>query len=109
MILTVSQMVKKEVGGRWAGPRGEGQGRASDTHPPGAARRRLLERAVSAVPYIWKGAEPTNESKYHKSVLTVSSSMNLDAFRKAGGASAFRTSLMNLDDICTPKALAFRT
>ena len=49
-----------------------------------------------------------NESKYHKSVLTVSSSMNLDAFRKAG-ASAFGTSSMNLDDMCTPEALAFRT
>jgi hypothetical protein len=66
-------MVKKEVGGRWAGPGGEG-----------------------------------HESKYHKSVLTVSSSMNLDAFRKAG-ASAFGTSSMNLDDMCTPEALAFRT
>ena len=60
MIANVSQMVKKEVGGRWAGPGGEGHGRVSDTHPPGAARRRLLERAVSVVSYIWKGAGPTN-------------------------------------------------
>ena len=67
-------MVKKEVGGRWAGP----------------------------------GGAMCKESKYHKSVLTVSSSMNLDAFRKAG-ASAFGTSSMNLDDMCTPEALAFRT